>query len=183
MPFFEEVVDDGDGTMLERADRHQRIDFDAGDIQFGASRHALGGIAVNPFDHGAADPLNAQFIRRYIHIYSKTTVFQCHNTLQTHFNRTTPTHHATSRPEMLARPFKSVPRAGQAILSQLPAAAPFQCPVFPFAFAATVDGVEYNHNAIATPSISNALVMAVTPCQPYRCQNTPPSDPTTLDPR
>jgi hypothetical protein len=84
MPFFEEVVDDGDGAMLKRADGHQRIDFDARDIQFGTSRHTFGVIAIDPFDHGAADPLNAQFIRRYIHIYSKTTVFQCHNILQTH---------------------------------------------------------------------------------------------------
>jgi hypothetical protein len=199
VPLLIEVVDQGDGPMLERADSHQRIDLDAGNRQFGALGCAFRAVPIKPLDHSTAYPLNAKFIRRHINIYSKTTVFDCHKTLQT---RQTGRSLDTPRGEPsrnASTPLRTLQRAGQASNTNDRSNGRKSRPVFPLAFMrrrapryfrlptsavclAACAGIAYSHSAMTSPSSSSAHAMETTPCQPRRLQNTPPSEPMTLDP-
>jgi hypothetical protein len=79
-----EFVDQQCGPVLERADCHQRIDLDSRNGQFGTDRHAFFAIAIDALDQRPTNPLHAEFIRHHVNIYSKATMFQRHDNLQTH---------------------------------------------------------------------------------------------------
>ena len=75
---FVPVINRRPGSMLKRADRHQRIDFGPGKDQFDFRRSALLLISVSTFNYSMAYPLNAKFICRGVGSHPKTTMLERH---------------------------------------------------------------------------------------------------------
>jgi hypothetical protein len=68
------LVDLCDCAMLERMDRHQRVDLQLGDGEFVTCGRTFCAAAVNTLDAGAAHPLHALFVCCYVYVDSKTTM-------------------------------------------------------------------------------------------------------------